>query len=311
MFTIVVNKEQLIKTLERKKSLAAQFIRTDSEDSVDTLLKECRFFIVCNNEDKAATVSKIEEMGKDYFMWLANGNVAFANDTSGVECNPFKMILDEEYETLFDIPDIKGLLFEKELLIKKGGYEKKIGLSRVFGEISNEILLYDPYFLTNREISISTLKYLINLIEATHISKILIITCPTTRTRGALDTEIENFFSILKENNLKKNQVNLLVIGKTYHDRDFISNQIRIKSGGSFDFLKKGETRFSNKNAMTMDFKSLFLSSRYEATWKIVQVLFESCRLKYRGNNTASGKECEAAEGFENSLFYRYWLQYQ
>lgn len=303
MFEIILNESQLLNTFERlNHSNTRSVIESPEENTFKSIVNECRFLVITKN--KYDLFTRLRSYGEDKVIWAGN-QMECHESTENVPSHPFQITIDENCKDLSAIIPL-NLLEEKEIIVKKGETISKWEINNKGGSLTKDVLLYDPYLIANLDISIVTFRSLFEKIGVPANVNLTLI-CSSSNKEPITRSKLELFVQGLEKFGLNPANTNILVLSKEYHDRELISGALRLKSGGSFDFIKPEKPDFQNPQAMTIDFKTLLKSDRMDTANYIIDILFRGYENRYKKSLHISEEEIKLANNIENSPFYLYW----
>ena len=303
MFEVLLTEKQIISTLTILRS-SENVLFQNKRSLVLTILGECRILTIC--EKPSAFYDCLKSLGPEIELWAGN-QLACLNSTDELEPNPFRLVVGTNIIDLFSF-DFESLLLEKECVIRTGGTTREWGISPNFGDYNNDVIIFDPFVYKNMDISVATIVEMYNVLGLSNKNNLIVIGSPDNERnlKFISDRDLNSFYSALEEKGFSRGNVFLLSVN-VYHDREFISNTFRIKSGGSFDFMRPSTDFFQKAKATTIDLKSLLKSTRYQSTLEVIDILFSACVLKYAGKQILTDGERNAASGFDFTSIYKYW----
>jgi hypothetical protein len=163
--------------------------------------------------------------------------------------------------------------------------ESKNSISRVLDnktvEIGyKELIIYDPYLFDDYTSVIQTVKMLKDLyISSVEDLRIIFIggskiVATDSKFKSIVEEAVEVFGSELK--------FSLLKIGDSYHDREFVSNIIRVKSGDSFTWKKKNKGVTSRSRGSTILSLSNLYESRLNQSKHLLNRFFSVIEARYK-----------------------------
>jgi hypothetical protein len=303
MFEIILNESQLLKTFERLNQLTSRSVLEKPEESVfKEMLNDCRFLVITKN--KYELFKELKSYGEDKLLWAGNQMECYEK-LEDVPCHPFQINIDTNCTELSSILPL-NLLEEKEIVVKIGETISNWKINNKGGSLTKDILVYDPYLIHNLDNSIITLKSLLEKIGAPSNTNLTLISSSSNKD-PITKSKLELFMQGLEKFGFNQAKTNILVLSNVYHDRELIGGAIRLKSGGSFNFIKPGKTDFQNLQAMTIDFKALLRSDRMNTAKYIIDILFRGYENRYKKSLHITKEEIKLANNVEKSPFYIYW----
>jgi hypothetical protein len=167
-------------------------------------------------------------------------------------------------------------------------------------------VLYDPFLFDDYSASINTIQALTKHFLSTRNPKITLIGGSKII---ATDSKLKSIVAEIKSAFGEDINISLLKINDVYHDREFICNLFRIKSGDSFNWKKKREAAFSKARGSTILTMSNLFEKRLQFSTSLLNRLFSVIEAKYHNRQikTTTDYEMTLADNFFQSNFYAYW----
>ena len=311
MFEIYLTGKQLLRTVNIVEGRENSELQRREYAVVLPLIDECRF--VVTDEDINVVFDQLVSISEQYIYWSSQ-HLAHAVNIS--ERSPFSIILGKSCYSIFHT-EIALLLGEDEIDVSTSSNldsfaENKNSISKILDskivEIGyKELIIYDPYLFDDYTSVIQTVKMLKDLYISSieDLSIVFIggskVVATDSKFKSILEEAVEVFGSDLK--------FSLLKIGDSYHDREFVSNIIRVKSGDSFTWKKKNKGVTSRSRGSTILSLSNLYESRLNQSKNLLNRFFSVIEARYKNPvlKTTTDLEQKLSEVFFSSKLYGYW----
>lgn len=322
MFEIFLTSDQLINSIliaENKKSAG---LNRGEYTRVLQIIDECRFVIVDN--DIYSTFEVLASISEYYTYWCSQH---LTSNNAQSSATPFYIQVPEAFSDIF-CAQFAALLQEHEVDVSNNDdwqaflERDEMGVEFI-RDYNNEVVIFDPYLFYDTSASFGTIHSLLNKYGncRTNLALILIggMEIEVQASRNGPKQRYPITDSMLREmisEAAKKigTEVNLslIKISNSYHDREVVSNLVRLKSGDSFNWNDRLVQHGKKSRGSTIVLMSNVKSERMQMSMKILGKFFDSIERRYRNTslNTTTKYEQELAEVFFKSRFYKYWRQY-
>lgn len=311
MFEIYLTGKQLLSTIKIIEGHELSDIQRKEYAIILQLIDECRF--VVTDVDINLIFQQLVSISEQYTYWCSQ-HLAHASNI--IERSPFSIVLSVTCKNIFH-SEIALLLGEDEIDVSTSSNldylaESKNSISRILDnktvEIGyKELIIYDPYLFDDYTSVIQTVKMLKDLYISSveDLSIVFIggskVVATDSKFKSILEEAVEVFGSDLK--------FSLLKIGDSYHDREFVSNIIRVKSGDSFTWKKKNKGVTTRSRGSTILSLSNLYQSRLYQSKNLLNRFFSVIEARYKNPvlKTTTDLEQKLSEVFFSSKLYGYW----
>jgi hypothetical protein len=311
MFEIFLTRNQLVRSINIVEGNEKSGISRKDFGVLLQLIDECLFVIT--DIDLENVFKELSSISEQYIYWCSQ-HLCHVNCRKGE--NPFSISLRKECSSIFH-SEIAALLYEDEVDVSTNNNLSHLNTDsrrvpniserKMVNISSNEIIIYDPYLFDDFSSVLQTVKALrdMYLLSIEDLKIFFIggnkIIATDSKFRSISDEAFEVFGTDFK--------FSILKIGDTYHDREFLSNIIRVKSGDSFTWVKKNKGASLRSRGSTIISMSNLFEKRLFHSRQLLNRFFTVIEARYRNPKlkTTTDLEQSLSEVFFTSDFYRYW----
>lgn len=311
MFEIYLTGKQLLKTVNIVEGIERSELQRKEYTAVLPLIDECRF--VVTDDDLNGIYEQLASISEQYVYWSSQ-HLAHAINIS--EKSPFSIVLGKSCSSIFHT-EIALLLAEDEIDVSTSSnldsfVENKNSISKILDskivEIGyKELLIYDPYLFDDYFSVIQTVKLLKDLYISS-VEDLRVIFLGGSKI-VATDSKFKSISEEAEEVFGPELKFSLLKIGDSYHDREFVSNVTRVKSGDSFTWKKKNKIETSRSRGSTILSLSNLYESRLNQSKHLLNRFCREVEARYKNPvlKTTTDLEQKLSEVFFSSTFYHFW----
>lgn len=322
MFEIFLTSAQLIDSVLIAENRKSSELNRREYAQVLQIIDECRFVIV--DGDIYSTFEFLTSISEYYTYWCSQ-HLTSSNNTS--LANPFCIEVPVVYSNIF-CSEFATLLQETEVDVSNNDdWQFFLDRNEVGEEFirlcNNEVVVFDPYLYYDTTASFSTIQSLVrkfgNCSAKLALTLIGSMEIEVQATRNAAkqrylitDSMLRDWTSDAAKTFGADVNLSLIKISNNYHDREVVSNLVRLKSGDSFNWNDRLSLQGKKSRGSTIVVMSNVKAERMQMSVRILGKLFDCIERRYKNTsiNTTTKTEQELAKVFFESRFYKYWKQY-
>ncbi len=300
MFDIYLKANQLVNTFLGLKSIDMFNDGADSKMAALTILKECRF--VLTEGSMLDVLNDLNRSGDHYQYWCSSHLSSKEPDEI---ISPFSFEVPVGLESLF-AGGLTLMLAEPEFFVKDDSFLSDPKWSNLEGckTFTEEIIIYDPFIYSNRDrLPFTTRSILEKISDLDGVSVVMI----GKADKDLADSHLRSLHEDLLASFPKVKSMSLLCISDVYHDREIISNVVRLRSGDSFNWPDSRINIAIKKRASTIYSFSMLKSERVQLAWEIITRIFEEIDRSYVKNGLVTPNQKRLAASFLDGEFFKYW----